>query len=223
MGRPRTDPLQSNETPSTPTEPEEPQRFSVAEAKALADKGELPPGAIIEGSPEELEQALEEEQTKLAVESLAEEPLPVVEVKREWQEPPPAEGVTLGPAKPAEEEEPPEPVFVIGLNRFGPGAHSVKFVDGTPVGVWLAKERPDADPAAVHAELAALGLPEQHCAEFAERRARRDDARSAIAQMVAENPDAPVSLFAGAEAQRDTRMEPVRAAFIKGQKQKGEK
>jgi hypothetical protein len=181
---------------------------------------------VTEATPEELEEIIAAEQTKASVELDAPDAQlrdMLAEEKPAGPPPEPAEGVTLGPARPREEEEPPEPVFVIGLNRFGPGAHSVKFVDGTPVGVWLAKERPDADPAAVHEELAALGLPEQHCAEFAERRARRDDARSAIAQMVAENPDAPVSLFAGAEAERDARMEPVRAAFIKGQKQKGEK
>jgi hypothetical protein len=120
-----------------------------------------------------------------------------------------------------DDEEPPEPAFLIRENAFGPGAHSVKFVDGTPVGVWLHAERHNADPGAVHAELTALGLPEPHASDFARRRALRMQTAGELQAMIDAAPeDSALKVFLRSEAERDGRMEPLRAAFIKAQGKK---
>src|SRR5687768_7091485 len=65
---------------------------------------------------------------------------------------------------PEEDEElPPAPAFLVVRNAYGPGAHSVKFADGKPVGVWMREQQ--MLPEEVEEQLTAMGL-DQDLVEF---------------------------------------------------------
>lgn len=206
MGRPRKDPLASQES-KTPAEP--PKYVIPSHVKRLRERAQLE--YVVESSPA----ASEGEHDARA--GLSDEPVDnPVDLSTE----PPGEVARA--TSPAEDtdEEPPDPVFVIAENRFGPGVHSVKFTDGTPVGVWLSQARGDADPAAVAAELLALGLPAKHAEDFARRRAIRDDAQAEFDRMLRDSPNSVLAQALRNENDRDARMHPIRAAFIKAQGKK---
>lgn len=114
--------------------------------------------------------------------------------------------------------EPPEPAFLIRENAFGPGAHSVTFTNGTPVGQWLAYKHPLWKQEHVLKNLLEMGLPPDHAAAFARRRALRDHETESLAAVI--GPDSLWAEFVKLEAERAKRLEPLRAAFIAAQKKK---
>ena len=118
------------------------------------------------------------------------------------------------------DDEPPEPAFLIVKNAFGPGADSVKFVDGTPVGVWLAEQHADWTPEEILIHLTRLGLPSVHAEAFARRREQLINSRRTLAELGEAFPGSVLVQAGAKELERDQRMEPIRAAFIKT---KGEK
>lgn len=110
--------------------------------------------------------------------------------------------------------------FLIRENAFGPGTHSVKFQDGTPVGVWLADKHPRLDATGVLSLLLKLGLQEPHASDFARRRAQRDSDTRSLAAVL--GPDWAWEQFVRLEEERGEKLEPLRKAFIEA-KTKGEK
>lgn len=123
-----------------------------------------------------------------------------------------------GIAEPQDDEEPPEPAFLIRENAFGPGAHSVKFIDGEPVGQWLAHSHPRWRAERVLAELLERGLPVSHAEDFARRRAGRDRDTETLAAVI--GTEGMWGEFVRLEGERSKRLEPIRAAFLAAQKKK---
>lgn len=117
-----------------------------------------------------------------------------------------------------DDEEPPEPHFLIRENAFGPGVHSVKFVDGTPVGQWLAHSHPRWRAERVLAELLERGLPLTHAEQFARRRAGRDRDTETLAALTGS--EGMWAEFVQMEGERSQRLEPIRKAFLDAQKSK---
>jgi len=115
------------------------------------------------------------------------------------------------------EEEPPDesvPIFLIRLNFYGPGAHSILLADGRPVGRWLDEEYPSLDGGQVAELLIYMGLPGEHAAWFGIQRDKAREARGELAAMPA------VQDFAQAEAEFEERKEQYREAFVKAQRKK---
>jgi hypothetical protein len=194
------DPFEAEEEPAR----KGPKRRPGPNDEAIA--GEPPSPTLGEGFTEELEAMQAEQAESLPPLMRASDLLPKQED--------PLEGI---PQEPPDEETPPDevlPTFLVRRNRYGPGVHSVLFADGTPVGVWLDRERHDADPAAVHAELTALGLEEDLALQFADRRAQRMEADASLAA----NPA--VQRASGEETRRKSEKELVQKAFLEAHKKK---
>lgn len=106
-----------------------------------------------------------------------------------------------------DEEQPPEPNFLIVRNAYGPGAHSVKFADGKPVGVWMREQQ--MTPEEVEEQLTAMGLDQDLVAFFVRNRAGgiAADAEAASMPLVRE--------LAASEAHHDEKMEHYRVEFLK--------
>lgn len=132
--------------------------------------------------------------------------------------PQPVEKPEVAEAEPQDDLEPPEPHFLIRENAYGPGSHSIKFVDGTPVGQWLAHTHPRWRAERVLAELLERGLPAEHAEAFARRRAGRDRDTETLAALL--GPDTMWDEFVRMEGERGKRLEPIRKAFLDAQKKK---
>jgi len=114
-----------------------------------------------------------------------------------------------------DEELPPEPSFLIVRNAFGPGAHSVKFPDGTPVGVWASESGLDGQ--GIRDRLTNLGLD----ADLVDFFARNRDGAIAASAEIARDPV--VGAFASEEERRRAAKVEIQTAFIKAWKEKNKK
>lgn len=110
------------------------------------------------------------------------------------------------------EELPPEPNFLIVRNAFGPGAHSVKFANGKPVGVWMREQ--EMTPEEVEEQLTAMGLDADLIAFFVRTRA---GGIAADAQLAA---DPTVAAFAEEEGRREGEKAKTSEAFVAAYRKK---
>jgi hypothetical protein len=111
-----------------------------------------------------------------------------------------------------DEELPPEPNFLIVRNAYGPGAHSVKFADGKPVGQWMREQ--EMTPEEVEEQLTAMGLDADLIAFFVRTRAAGIAADASLAA------DPVVAAFAQEEERGKIAREETKAAFLAAYKKK---
>ena len=110
------------------------------------------------------------------------------------------------------DEEPPEPNFLIVRNAFGPGTHSVKFPDGTPVGVFISERGLDGEE--VRRLLTQLDLESDLVEFFASNRDK------AIAATKALEEDSGYQSLAASEALHDSTVATFRDEFLRKQGKK---
>lgn len=113
------------------------------------------------------------------------------------------------------EDDPSAPDFILVRDAFGKGMHSIRLVDGTPVGVWLKEQHPDLTGAQVEDLLARMGLEEVWPGRSEWFGKHRDKARAATSEL-ASMPA--VKEFAKAEQQHTEQTASMRAAFIEARK-----
>jgi hypothetical protein len=117
-----------------------------------------------------------------------------------------------------EDDDPPEPVWQVFPDYFGPKVDRVLY-RGEPVGQFLDREHHDASGQGVHDLLVSLDAPEQVAVAYARRRANRD-----MELGILQSAGHPA--FEGAvqrDTDREAKMDPVRKAFIKSMQEKQKK
>lgn len=119
------------------------------------------------------------------------------------------------PHEPPDEETPPDdaaPAFIVTPMKGRPPR--ITLADGTPVGVWLSSEYPDADGGFVAEQLVVMGMDGELAAWFGKQ---RDRARAATTQLMA---DPVVAAFATEEERRLVAKKQIQDAFVKSQQKK---
>ena len=120
--------------------------------------------------------------------------------------------------EPPDEDTPPDeaaPTFRVRRNAYGPGAHSVLFADGTPVGVWARGT--GWLGAQVEAHLLALGLDADLAHFYGRNRDKGREADSAIAA----HPT--TQAFAAEEERIRESKKALQAAFVDAYRKKEKK
>jgi len=105
------------------------------------------------------------------------------------------------------DEIPPDPPLVVHRNAFGPGAHTIRFADGRPFGVFMRDE--SLTPDEVKELLSEAGVEADIADYYARIRAQGIKADQQLAHHPA------VQASAAREHARDERMSVVRSAFLK--------
>ena len=170
--------------------------MSESEIDALLDEGDVPKGELVEPPSTNVEPPAWDKRKG---------PKPYQEVEAEVAE-------QIVQEIDPDEELPPEPNFLIVRNAFGPGAHSVKFANGQPVGVWMREQQ--MTPEEVEGQLTAMGLDADLVAFFVRTRAGGIAADAKLAA------DPQVAAFAEEEAHRFATKSETQAAFLAAYRKK---
>lgn len=112
-----------------------------------------------------------------------------------------------------EEDAPPDPGFTVIKDRYGRGTEGVYF-NGEAVGLWLQREHPSLPGEEVQRLLAGMGLDEARAAWFGGWRSSALEASERLKE------DPALQGMALTEERSRERLDLVRAAFLKAQREK---